>query len=150
MPSQRKFQNMFSRLARTTLLKSPTSPRLNGWRTQLVSDIKSPSISFTSRPTSPLARMAWCRYGKPHAKALPVPPQPITSTLSGPRVRQRSSSSGSMTCSMAMGNELLQGLIGGLQIVLRERARLARQFRPQTCRTAGVRADSIPDGVSEI
>src|SRR5665811_670578 len=68
----------FSRLASTMLLCMPTSPRLKGCRTQLVSLIRSPSIRVTSRPWRPKARIAWCRYGNPDAKALPVPPQPMT------------------------------------------------------------------------
>ena len=48
--SQSSPQNRFNRLISTTALYSPTSDRLNGCRTQLVSVIRSPSIRNTRKP----------------------------------------------------------------------------------------------------
>src|SRR6201997_5390897 len=74
-------QNRLIRVTSTVALCSPISLSLNGWRTQLVREIRSPSTRVTSRPCGcPKATMAWCRYGNPAAMALPVPPQPTTVT----------------------------------------------------------------------
>src|ERR1035437_324344 len=89
------------------LLCRPTSPRLNGWRAQLVSLIRCPSIRVPWRPGRPRARIAWCRYANPDAKALPVPPQPMTAMWTArPCVRIE------LSLYSDMGDEFLKGVAG--------------------------------------
>src|ERR1019366_1565574 len=126
--SQFRPQNWFSRLASTMLLCRPTSPRLKGWRTQLVSLIRSPSIRVTWRPAMPLARIAWCKYGNPDANALPVPPQPMTAmwtTLPCVKIE--------LSLYSDMGDELLKGVAGGFKESHRERADGAGKLLPESC-----------------
>src|ERR1035437_3398081 len=123
----------------------PTSPRLKGWRTQLVSLIRSPSIRVTWRPWRPKARIAWCRYGNPDAKALPVPPQPMTAmwtTRPGVRIE--------LSLYSDMGDEFLKVVAGGFQESHREGAAGAGKLLPESCRTRRVEAHFIPNGVGEV
>src|ERR1019366_258055 len=131
--SQFRPQNWFSRLASTMLLCMPTSPRLKGCRTQLVSLIRSPSIRVTWRPWRPRARIAWCRYGNPDAKALPVPPQPMTARwTTRPCVRIE------LSLYSDMGDEFLKGVAGGFQESHWECAAGAGEFFPESCRARRV------------
>src|ERR1035438_10092052 len=127
------------------LLCMPTSPRLKGCRTQLVSLIRSPSIRVTWRPRRPKARIAWCRYGNPDAKALPVPPQPMTAMwTTRPCVRIE------LSWYSYMGCEFLKGVAGGFQESHRERAVGAGKLFPESCRARRVEAHLIPNGVGEV
>src|ERR1039458_1937358 len=127
------------------LLCRPTSPRLKGCRTQLVSLIRSASIRINWRPAMPMARIAWCRYGNPDANALPVPPQPMTAMwTTRPCVRIE------LSLYSDMGDEFLKGVAGGFQESHWECAAGAGEFFPESCRARRVQAYLIPDGVGEV
>src|ERR1017187_67652 len=127
------------------LLCRPTSPRQNGWRTQLVSLIRSPSIRVTWRPWRPMAHIAWCKYGNPDANALPFPPQPMTAMwTTRPCVRIEPS------WYSDMGDEFLKGVAGGFQESHREGAAGVGKLFPESCRALRVEAHFIPNGVGEV